>query len=387
MSPGQYGDGDVQEIPLFRPSPMAGWGRVDLVGSINPGEGQSVWVKDVTQGLSTGGSSTFQLTVGGGQLASGSAPVQAYSESAHATASNLIQNGGFESDAAWVMESFERENAFSYAEDWSAVSWPGFDGYVYQFVDIPADATAATLSYYWYNEDADPGFDELAVSIYSDDLGSVLETFAFHSSDDQEWHGESFNLNGLLDDLRGETVAVVLEIIQDGIEPDAVFYVDDVALMVETGDGNPTATPTPISQPGPTPTQPPGGSDNLRVTLVWTDFPGVPSAAKALVNDLDMEIIGPDGARYVGNAGLYADGQCLRGGGWDACNNVGGVILDNAPAGVYRIVVYGRNIPEGLQPFALAAVGSALREDGDAQPTQTPVPGLNRSVYLPLITR
>ena len=35
----------------------------------------------------------------------------------------------------------------------------------------------------------------------------------------------------------------------------------------------------------------------LRVTLAYTDVPGFPGATRALVNDLDLEVIGPDGRR------------------------------------------------------------------------------------------
>ncbi len=387
MSPGQYGTGNVQEIPAFRPNPIAGWGRVDLVGSLNPGGGKNVWVKDVAQGLATGGSSTFQLTVGGGQQTSGSSYADANSEPAETTATNLIQNGGFESGAAWVMDSFERVDFFAHSGTWSAGSWPGFDGYIYQLVDIPTNTTSATLNYYWYNEDADVGYDELVVSIYSGDLSTVLETFDYHSTDDQTWHGESFNLNGMLNDIRGETIAVVFEVLQDNISPDAGFYVDDVALLVEAGS-SPTATPTTHpTEPTPTPTATPttGSGGGLRITLAWTDYPGELSVAKALVNDLDLEVIAPDGSHHVGNAGLYVSGSCLRGNKWDNCNNVEGVILSNAPNGTYTVIVRGSNVPHGPQTFALAAVGSNLREGGSATPTQTPAPGLDTPLYLPLI--
>lgn len=99
----------------------------------------------------------------------------------------------------------------------------------------------------------------------------------------------------------------------------------------------------------------------LRVTLAWTDYPGQPSAAKALVNDLDLEIVGPDGTRYVGNQGLYAPGQCLRENTWDACNNNEGIVIPNAAPGKYTIIVHGAQVAlGGRQPFALAASGDSL---------------------------
>ncbi len=104
----------------------------------------------------------------------------------------------------------------------------------------------------------------------------------------------------------------------------------------------------------------------LRATLVWTDYPGTPAAARALVNDLDLEVITPDGSRLVGNQGLYAsDHACLREGTWDACNNVEGVMLSEAPTGEYTIQVRAASVPSGLepagtQPFALVVSGDSL---------------------------
>jgi len=182
---------------------------------------------------------------------------------------------------------------------------------------------------------------------------------------------------------------VLFWIDQDNAPPHAVFYVDDVALYVSR-PGATTATPTPVT-PTATPTHtptPPAGTPTvtptpslvgpLRFTLAWTDAPGNPAAAKALVNDLDLEVIGPTGTRYRGNTGLYTGGQCLRAGQWDACNNVEGVVIANAPAGVYTVVVYGVNVPQGPQPFALVGSGNNLR---------TALPPLNEKVYLPMLRK
>jgi hypothetical protein len=109
----------------------------------------------------------------------------------------------------------------------------------------------------------------------------------------------------------------------------------------------------------------------LRLTLAWTDYPGTLGAAKALVNDLDLEIIAPDGTRYYGNQGLYTGGTCLRDGKWDACNNVEGAIIPDARYGTYTVIVHGHNIPQGPQPFALVAAGDNVRA-GSSSPVPTP---------------
>jgi hypothetical protein len=85
----------------------------------------------------------------------------------------------------------------------------------------------------------------------------------------------------------------------------------------------------------------------LRVTLVWTDPPASLSAARQLVNDLDLVVTGPDGRAYWGNNVI----------GGDRVNNVEGVILQSPPQGTYRIEVRAYNIPVSTQPFALVVAG------------------------------
>jgi subtilisin family serine protease len=112
----------------------------------------------------------------------------------------------------------------------------------------------------------------------------------------------------------------------------------------------------------------------MRVTLVWSDYPKtLPVSFPDLVNDLDLEVIAPDGTRYRGNAGLYTSGPCLRDGLWDQCNNVERVAIDNPQPGSYKFVVHGYNIPQPLQPSALVAkAGFGF--------------GWSYSTYLPLLT-
>ncbi len=86
------------------------------------------------------------------------------------------------------------------------------------------------------------------------------------------------------------------------------------------------------------------GQHQLCAMLVWSDYKGNPTAASALVNDLDLLVITPDGVTNYPNA--------LRGA--DRTNNVEGVLLEGAPqAGLHRIEVAGYNVPQGPQPYAL----------------------------------
>jgi hypothetical protein len=82
----------------------------------------------------------------------------------------------------------------------------------------------------------------------------------------------------------------------------------------------------------------------LKITLVWDDVPGMSSASRALVNDIDLKVITPEGLVYTGNAGLIGSHYSSPSGTLDRANNVENVFLDNPPDGDFLIEVQGRNI-------------------------------------------
>lgn len=470
MSPGQYGTGSAREIPATRPNNVTGWGRVDLVESLDPPAPRLVWLKDNTTGLGTGGSATYTTTISPsqGSMAPPSAmPINgtsgarvsqaprlviaqeeaAQEQSIQATLAinQLIQNGSFETTGLWTSADMARTSAQQHTGSWSIGSTAGVNGYVYQTVAFPSDAITATLDYYWKNLDPDVGYDTLQALIYDQSFTTVYGAGPEHSIIDSDWHRVSLNFTNIMTDVRGKNINVWFGVSQDDITPDATFYLDDVALYVRrpdasvrqvsispasgpngttftisganfaananvtlTVDGNTLKTVTANSNGAFTTTYTPNNlstgqhalvaSDGIgqaqttfnitppsqtggpfRVTLAWTDFPGQPAAAKALVNDLDLEVIGPDGAHYYGNQGLYTSGQCLRQAKWDQCNNVEGVLVPNAPYGEYTIIVRGVNVPHGPQPFALVASGDTLQESGTLS--------LSHKVYIPVVHR
>lgn len=85
---------------------------------------------------------------------------------------------------------------------------------------------------------------------------------------------------------------------------------------------------------------PAGGA--VRITLTYTDAPGSPTAARALVNNLDLELISPSGQKTESS---------------DAINNTHSLELSQLAEGTYKVRVRGKNVPmgqNGKQPFALA---------------------------------
>ena len=119
----------------------------------------------------------------------------------------------------------------------------------------------------------------------------------------------------------------------------------------------------------------------LKVTLVYTDVPGFPGALAALVNDLDLEVIAPDGRAYHGNQ--FDGGESTPdAAAYDRINNVEGVHLVAPIPGEYLVRVHGRSIVQAARPdsgrvdqdFALVVSG------------QIPAPGvgslnLDRGAY------
>ena len=100
------------------------------------------------------------------------------------------------------------------------------------------------------------------------------------------------------------------------------------------------------------------GTSPLKVTLVWTDYPGATLAAKELVNDLDLTLTAPDGTIYRGN--VFNNGWAATGGTADRTNNVEGVYVQAPAAGNWTVTVNGFNVPNGnggKQGYALVVDG------------------------------
>jgi serine protease AprX len=88
----------------------------------------------------------------------------------------------------------------------------------------------------------------------------------------------------------------------------------------------------------------PENEPELRVTMVYTDPLGTTAATKALVNDLDLIVISPDGKRYLGNHGLLEGNISKEGGAPDRLNNVENVFLNKPAPGVWRVIVAAHRI-------------------------------------------
>ena len=81
----------------------------------------------------------------------------------------------------------------------------------------------------------------------------------------------------------------------------------------------------------------------LKITLAYTDVPGFPGALPALVNDLDLEVVGPDGTLYRGNE--FFEGESVANATIaDRINNVEAVHLHEPAPGEYIVRVRAQNV-------------------------------------------
>ncbi|MFO1496889.1 MAG: S8 family serine peptidase [Verrucomicrobiota bacterium] len=125
-----------------------------------------------------------------------------------------------------------------------------------------------------------------------------------------------------------------------------------------------------------------GSEEPLKVTLAYTDVPGLPAALPALVNDLDLEVIGPDGKVYLGNQ--FLDGESVDGtSSTDSINNVEAVHLSAPVPGDYLIRVRGRNVVQDIhhRDGVTAQQDFALVVSGDVPAPGVGIVVLDRSAY------
>ena len=118
----------------------------------------------------------------------------------------------------------------------------------------------------------------------------------------------------------------------------------------------------------------PSGSSQLKVTLVWTDPAGSPSASKALVNDLDLVLRSPSGQTYLPWVLDKSNPSSSATTGVNTVDNVEQVVLANPASGVWTVEVKGTAIAQGpgeytvvTEEFANGDSSQAFRiyNDGD----------------------
>ena len=110
------------------------------------------------------------------------------------------------------------------------------------------------------------------------------------------------------------------------------------------------------------------GEPELRVTLVYADPAGVPSAAQQRINDLSLKVTSPSATFYWGNNGLLAGNWSTSGGVANEIDTVENVFVENPESGIWTIEVVASEInedghvetPELDADFALVVSGGIL---------------------------
>lgn len=108
----------------------------------------------------------------------------------------------------------------------------------------------------------------------------------------------------------------------------ALFSHDQQTLFTASGQSF-EVTITPVESGKP-----------LKITLAWTDAPGIPASSISLVNDLDLVVTG-GGNTYLGN--VFSNGFSITGGTPDRVNNIEAVYIEH-PAASYTVTVNAFNI-------------------------------------------
>lgn len=127
----------------------------------------------------------------------------------------------------------------------------------------------------------------------------------------------------------------------------------------------------------------------LKITLAYTDVPGLPSSVLSLVNDLDLQVTAPDGTVYYGNQ--FLNGSSFPGASPDRRNNVEGFYLPEPMLGMYRVSVLAFRVSEDArtdtaeidQDFSLVIAGGLAIESEQnliclegSEPTPLPSRGI-----------
>lgn len=102
----------------------------------------------------------------------------------------------------------------------------------------------------------------------------------------------------------------------------------------------------------------PSGAPSVKVTLVWDDPAGAVNANPALVNNLDLTLVEPDGITahfpWVLDPTNPSNSAIT---GTDSLNNVEQVYVTSPISGTWTVRVAGTNVPQGPQQYSLVTEG------------------------------
>jgi len=133
--------------------------------------------------------------------------------------------------------------------------------YISQTVTIPADLTAATLSFWRYiatTDQAGAG-DQFSVEL-RDSAGRLIAEIGVldnQSPHGEEWWRESWDVSACLEPYRGQQVGLRFQATTDDNGQATSFFVDDVNLALHAPESSPPPPPPPGGYPPPPTARPP----------------------------------------------------------------------------------------------------------------------------------
>ena len=273
---------------------------------------------------------------------------------AHAAGcSELVQNGGFETNAAWTINvnGYPANYTTALVHSGTRSMQLGLDyalnrlafSSIQQQVTIPATATSATLTFWVYpiSEAPDQGDRQEVILLYPD--GGTAAILWRTISNSQVWTPLSFNLAA----FAGQTLTLYMNVYNDDGGGRATLFVDDVSFQAcDSSTATPTAiivtaTPTPgpptiVVTNTPTPiivTATPTATPRIIVvtntptpivvtaTPTRTPLPPLPTGTcTELLNDGGFEALGtgwtrgrsPDYSALVGPTLVHSGGAAMR---------------------------------------------------------------------------
>ena len=127
------------------------------------------------------------------------------------------------------------------------------------------------------------------------------------------------------------------------------IWVDDRSLLSSTGQSKSYVFNVSAS------------SSPFKVVLAWSDERGSRFSSTQLVNDLDLEVLSPDGTTYLGN--VFSNGRSIQAGSRDTLNNVEVVLIDGAQQGIWEVKVKDSNhAGSRSQPYSIAVSGQGVND-------------------------
>ena len=127
------------------------------------------------------------------------------------------------------------------------------------------------------------------------------------------------------------------------------IWVDDRSLLSSTGQSKSYVFNVSAS------------SSPFKVVLAWSDERGSRFSSTQLVNDLDLEVLSPDGTTYLGN--VFSNGRSIQAGSRDTLNNVEVVLIDAAQQGIWEVKVKDANhAGSRSQPYSIAVSGQGVND-------------------------